>query len=257
MHKNRLPSSWNHPTGIIVFIVAALGLAACAEPVTATKAESPAKVDGSRVILTAKAAQRLGIQTVPLREERVILRRRVGGDVVAAPDRPLVRVPVLASTMGQVDFNQSALIVPRTDLAAATVPTASPGTGTAGASAVAARSVPAPPGASARDVTPTLYYAVDSAQPALTAGQRVLVDIPLRSSGALRKVVPYAAVLYGLRGETWTFVRTEPLVFVRQPITVEYIQGDLAVLTDGPAAGTAVVTVGGAELFGIETGIGK
>jgi hypothetical protein len=69
--------------------------------------------------------------------------------------------------------------------------------------------------------------------------------------------VPYAAVLYGLRGETWTYARTEPLVFVRQPITVDYIQGDLAVLTDGPAAGTAVVTVGGAELFGIETGIGK
>jgi len=237
-----------------MLVVATLGLAACAQPAAATKAESPAKVDGSRVILTARAAERLGIQTVPLREERVIPRKRVGGDVVAGPDRPLVRVPVLATTMGQVDPNQSALIVPRTDLAAATVPATG---GTAGASVVTARFVPPPPGASARDVTPTLYYAVDSAQPALTAGQRVLIDIPLRSSGALRKVVPYAAVLYGLRGETWTYVRTEPLVFVRQPITVEYIQGDLAVLTDGPAVGAAVVTVGGAELFGIETGIGK
>lgn len=74
--------------------------------------------------------------------------------------------------------------------------------------------------------------------------------------GAKRKVVPYAAVLYDARGETWVYTNPEPLVFVRHAIHVEYINGDRAVLSQGPPAGTAVVTVGAAELFGAEFEIG-
>jgi len=75
--------------------------------------------------------------------------------------------------------------------------------------------------------------------------------------GAQRKVIPYAAVVYGLKGETWTYTSPEPRTFVRQPITVDYIDGDKVVLIDGPASGTAVVTSGVAELYGTDTGIGK
>jgi hypothetical protein len=46
------------------------------------------------------------------------------------------------------------------------------------------------------------------------------------------------------------------LTYVRHPITVDYIEGDRAILVDGPAANTPVVTVGGAELFGTEFGVG-
>lgn len=74
--------------------------------------------------------------------------------------------------------------------------------------------------------------------------------------GAKHKVVPYAAVLYDARGETWVYTNPEPLVFVRHAIHVEYINGDRAVLSQGPPAGTAVVTVGAAELFGAEFEIG-
>jgi hypothetical protein len=74
--------------------------------------------------------------------------------------------------------------------------------------------------------------------------------------GAKRKVVPYAAVLYDPRGETWVYTSPEPLVFVRHRIHVEYISGDRAVLSEGPPVGTAVVTVGAAELFGAEFEIG-
>ena len=76
-------------------------------------------------------------------------------------------------------------------------------------------------------------------------------------NGAQRLVVPYAAVIYGLQGETWVYTNGEPLVFVRQPISVDYIEGDLVVMSDGPVAGTAVVTVGGALLYGAETGVSK
>jgi hypothetical protein len=75
--------------------------------------------------------------------------------------------------------------------------------------------------------------------------------------GAARKVVPYTAVLYGINGETWAYTNPEPLVFVRQSITVERIEGDMAILSDGPPSDTPVVVVGASLLYGAETGIGK
>ena len=54
------------------------------------------------------------------------------------------------------------------------------------------------------------------------------------------------------KGETWTFTNPEPLVFVRAKVVVKGIEGDRVLLSDGPAAGTAVVTVGATELMGAE-----
>jgi len=75
-------------------------------------------------------------------------------------------------------------------------------------------------------------------------------------SGARRPVVPYASVLYDAKGVTWVYTSPANLVYVRHRITVDYIEGDQAVLTDGPPAGTQVVTQGGQELFGAEFEIG-
>lgn len=72
-----------------------------------------------------------------------------------------------------------------------------------------------------------------------------------------RKVVPYAAVLYDAYGSTWVYTRTEEHSFVRARIVVDYIEGNVAVLSDGPPIGTEIVTVGGAELLGTEFEIGK
>ncbi|MEA2523115.1 MAG: hypothetical protein QOF73_342 [Thermomicrobiales bacterium] len=74
--------------------------------------------------------------------------------------------------------------------------------------------------------------------------------------GAPRKVIPYAAVLYDAQGATWTYTSPEPLVYIRHSITVERIEGNLAVLSDGPDNGVTVVTVGAAELYGTEYGVG-
>ena len=68
----------------------------------------------------------------------------------------------------------------------------------------------------------------------------------------LRKIIPYSAVLYDVDGAAFVYTSPEPLTFVRAAITVDYIEGDQAVLLDGPPSGTAVVTVGSAELFGTE-----
>jgi hypothetical protein len=69
--------------------------------------------------------------------------------------------------------------------------------------------------------------------------------------------VPYGALLYDTKGATSVYTVPEPLLFVRQPVTVESIDGGVAVLKDGPPVGTAVVTAGGSELTGIEFGVGK
>jgi hypothetical protein len=86
------------------------------------------------------------------------------------------------------------------------------------------------------------------------AAQRL--DIQTAPMGA-GNVIPYAAVLYGLNGETWTYTNPEPLVFVRQPIVIDHIDGDMVVLSEGPDAGTAVVIIGVAELYGAEVGVKK
>jgi hypothetical protein len=76
-------------------------------------------------------------------------------------------------------------------------------------------------------------------------------------NGTNRKVVPYSAVIYDLHGETWLYTNPEPLTYVREAITIDSIDGDKAILIDGPSDGTEVVTVGVAELFGAETGVSK
>jgi hypothetical protein len=43
--------------------------------------------------------------------------------------------------------------------------------------------------------------------------------------------------------------------YERQPITVDRIENDQAILTDGPASGTTIVTVGAEEIFGTEFGL--
>ena len=52
------------------------------------------------------------------------------------------------------------------------------------------------------------------------------------------------------------YTTTEARTYMRSPVTVFVIDGDKAVLSDGPDAGTEVVTIGTAELFGVEKEIG-
>ena len=92
------------------------------------------------------------------------------------------------------------------------------------------------------------------------AAQRLRIETALVRAVTLRAgrrtVVPYAAVLYDAKGDTWVYSSPESLRFVRHPIQVDYIDGETAVLSSGPPAGSAVVTVGALQLFGAEFEIG-
>ena len=97
-----------------------------------------------------------------------------------------------------------------------------------------------------------------------TAAERIKVqtvplsELPIARFGfALRKVIPYSALIYDIKGDTWTYTNPQPLTYLRTKLVVDFIEGDRVVLVDGPDTGTAIVTVGAAELYGSETGIGK
>jgi hypothetical protein len=87
------------------------------------------------------------------------------------------------------------------------------------------------------------------------AVQRLGIETaPVEGQGRSR-TVPYAAVVYDAEGGTWTFVQEGPGTYQRAPVTITAVDGDRAVLSDGPEPGAEVVTVGAAELVGVEAGI--
>lgn len=88
------------------------------------------------------------------------------------------------------------------------------------------------------------------------AAQRLgLTTAEVTASGA-ETTVPYSAILYDKKGATWAYTNPEGLVFVRAEVTVDHVAQGTAYLDAGPDAGTKVVTVGAAELWGVETGVG-
>jgi hypothetical protein len=90
-----------------------------------------------------------------------------------------------------------------------------------------------------------------------SAAQRLGIELTtVRSagSGTHRTVIPYSAVLYDPTGDTWTYTSPKSLVFVRQDITIDSIDGDSAILARGPPVGARIVSVGSTEIWGVEYG---
>lgn len=69
-------------------------------------------------------------------------------------------------------------------------------------------------------------------------------------------VVPYSSLIYDPQGRTWIFTSPQARTFVRQQVAVDRIEGELVFLSEGPPAGTEVASVGVAEIYGAETGVG-
>ena len=101
------------------------------------------------------------------------------------------------------------------------------------------------------------YFAPIEPDESLMAGQQVFVRVASPGSADTAKIVPYSSIIYDVAGKSWLYTNPEPLVYVRQQVTIERILGNLVVLSDGPEAGTAVVSVGAAELMGVEQKIGN
>jgi hypothetical protein len=84
------------------------------------------------------------------------------------------------------------------------------------------------------------------------AAKRVgLQTAPIRQNGQ-GTLIPYDAVVYDADGKAYVYTAPEPLTYVRQEIDIHHVAGDSVVLSDGPPAGTEVVTVGAAQVYGTE-----
>jgi hypothetical protein len=88
------------------------------------------------------------------------------------------------------------------------------------------------------------------------AAERLGVETAAVDGNGSAMSIPYAAIVYDAEGKTWTYVTTQPLVYERAEVTVDEIAGDIARISAGPPAGSQVVTVGAAELYGAEIGVG-
>jgi len=198
-------------------------LAGCGSNTAAAPIPQPATVEsipGSasvRVRLTADAARRIGLQTATIKSQVV-------------PGRPQLAAAAAAPIV--------------------TTPTTGPAAPTVTAATVVATPVRAPgdtePPRKAASTTTSPTAAPPTAPPAATT---TTVPTP-------RLTVATAAVLYQPSGQAFVYVVTATLTYQRQPIVVDYVVADLAVLVSGPPPGTTVVTVGADEVLGAELGVG-
>ena len=237
------------------------------------KLEAVAGSNLKRVTLSAKAADRLGIKTGTVRDEKIARKQMVGGEIVGAPSLTpvaskspgsLFMMPVAASPSPAtapppaVDSGGLWVLVPMAESELSRVAIDQPVRLTAlggrkGAAVMAAPSK-MPPVADPGKASVATYYTVLGDGKGLTKGQRVRVELTLTdASGPARKTVPYAALFYDTKGQGWVYTNPAPLTYVRHKISIESIEGDVAVLTEGPASGTPVVTVGAMLLYGAET----
>jgi multidrug efflux pump subunit AcrA (membrane-fusion protein) len=67
-----------------------------------------------------------------------------------------------------------------------------------------------------------------------------------------RTAVPHAAVIYAPGGTTSVYIVVGPRSFERRPVSIDRVEGDWALISRGPPAGSIVVTVGAAEVYGAE-----
>ncbi len=168
-----------------------------------------------------------------------------------------IRVPVYVDLLASLKLDQSANLVELGGKSLGSRNAEAP----INTNPVIAKPIMAPPTADAASSSADLYYEVDNRQLGLRPGQRVGIDVPMNSvTEAL--IVPSASLLYDIYGGTWVYLDVpsetdETSKYVRHRVLLEWVDGDDAVLSQGPTVGTMVVVDGAAELFGTEFGAGK
>lgn len=160
---------------------------------------------------------------------------------IARLDRMWVRVPVFAGDAPRVDTAKGADVLRLGD------PSDAPG--------VRARAATGPPRADPNAASIDLTFELVNPG-TLTPGERVFVRVTERGE-VEGLVVPDSAILRDEQGGTWVYERIRPQQFARRRIEIRQTADTWVLLARGPAAGALIVSVGTAELFGVEFGAGK
>jgi RND family efflux transporter MFP subunit len=114
-----------------------------------------------------------------------------------------------------------------------------------------AEPITAPPTATALSSTVDLYFQLSNQSGSLRPGQRISVQLPL-TGDTDERVVPWSAIVHDIHGGDWIYEQTAEHKYARRRVEVKRVIDSLAVLGQGPAVGTTVVSNGVAELFGTE-----
>ncbi|HEX2993324.1 MAG TPA: hypothetical protein VHP14_00780 [Anaerolineales bacterium] len=81
--------------------------------------------------------------------------------------------------------------------------------------------------------------------------------IGVKTTPAKERIVPYSAVIYDTKGNTWIYTNPAPLTYVRESVAISRIEGDQAFLSKALKSKDPIVTVGVIEIYGAETGVSK
>lgn len=232
-----------------------------------------------RVILTPKAAERLGIQTAKVSEAPIVRTQMVSGLVVpsAAAQKQVEQVPfargfgpgfsitpAVAAKQPLLDKSgapsgdawvQISLTAAEwerlaRDKPVRVLPLATRGQGAA--PALLAHPSGQQPVEDMKRSMLTVFYVLPQGENGQAMNKRMRVELLLAGAEGARKVVPYSALYYDARGNVWVYVTPRPLAYQRQRVAVEQVNGDFAVLSEGPATGTEVVSTGASLLYGTE-----
>ncbi len=163
-------------------------------------------------------------------------------DIVSL-DKLWVRVPIYAGDETSIDVSSPAIIRGLSEF------------GASGAPSFKAQPVTGPPTSDPIASSVDFYYEFDNAG-TFRPGQKISVTIPYKgkTSGL---AIPLASVLYDIYGNTWVYEAVDSVTFIRRRVELKSVREKIAVLNQGLASGTKVVTDGAAELFGTEFGGGK
>lgn len=278
----------------LVALAALAALHAGAEAVAADPGASKAKpgpvklepIAGSsvkRITLTARAAERLGIETGRVSEEPVLRRQMVSGLVMGTLDKapepsklvsgaaafaafggfaqvavtqapppaaePAIKMPGPGNTWVSVSLSPGEWERLAKDKPARLLPLA---TRDRLPAEVLAQPSGMPPVEDVKRSMLTVYYTVPSGSAGLEMSKRMRVELQLAGGEDRQKVIPYGALYYDASGATWVYVVKQPLVYERTGVRVDRVTGEQVVLSAGPAAGTEIVTVGASLLYGTE-----
>lgn len=169
---------------------------------------------------------------------------------IAQLNKLWVRVPIPAADLDNIDLHASAQLA---KLSSST-----------NAKPIAIQPINAPPTADALTGTVHIYYELPNTGFAFNPAQRVSVSVPAISHQQHAITAPWSAVVFDIFGGSWVYVQTSATEYKRERVFVasvqnagvqaNSVQGAIAVLHDGPPAGTKIVANGALELFGLETG---
>lgn len=243
---------------------------------TEVKFETIPGSTAKRIILTAKAAERLGIETGEVSEKPIVLRQMVSGLLIP----PVKKLPEVKPASGV--FGGFQKIASSSSMQSAPQPLMVPPSGDVWVLVALSRAEwdrlakdepvrlfsldtreslqqeiwakPSglPPIDDMKRAMLRVLYVLPDKNHGLAVNMRMRVELPVIGSDEIYKVVPYSAIYYDGKGIAWVYVNTKPLTYERQQVGVKRVVDDLAVLSYGPPLGTKVVTVGAAMLWGTE-----